>query len=143
MKTSDFFFELPERQIAQTPIEPRDHSRMLYLDRQTGAVKHLHFYDLPDYLDAGDTLIVNTSRVIPARLYGVKEYSGGHMQFLLLEQKERDIWEVMVKPGKQKQKLERGLYLAMDYLSVRCCKLLKAAIALCVCIMKVQVFILF
>lgn len=101
MKTSDFFFELPERQIAQTPIEPRDHSRMLYLDRQTGAVKHLHFYDLPDYLDAGDTLIVNTSRVIPARLYGVKEYSGGHMQFLLLEQKERDIWEVMVKPGKK------------------------------------------
>ncbi len=101
MKKSDFFFELPENQIAQTPIEPRDHSRMLCLGRESGEVAHRHFYDLPELLQAGDTLIVNSSRVIPARLFGVKEFTGGAMQFLLLEQKQKDIWEVMVKPGKK------------------------------------------
>ena len=101
LKTSDFYFDLPQEQIAQTPIEPRDHSRMLYLFRETGELEHRHFYDLPDYLEAGDTLVVNTSRVIPARLFGVKEGTGGHMQFLLLDQKEKDVWEVMVKPGKK------------------------------------------
>ena len=101
MKTSDFFFDLPKEQIAQTPIEPRDHSRLLRLDRATGEVGHFHFYDLPDFLEPGDTLIVNTSRVIPARLYGVKEGTGGHMQFLLLEPKGKDVWEVLVKPGKK------------------------------------------
>ena len=101
MKTSDFYFDLPESQIAQTPIEPRDHSRMLCLDRATGALSHRHFYNLIDLLEAGDTLVVNTSRVLAARLFGVKEGSGGAMQFLLLEQKETDVWEVMVKPGKK------------------------------------------
>lgn len=101
MKKSDFFFDLPEDQIAQTPIEPRDHSRMLKLDRQTGETEHYHFYDVIDFLNPGDTLVVNTSRVIPARLFGTKEKTGGAMQFLLLEQKEKDVWEVMVKPGKK------------------------------------------
>lgn len=101
LKTSDFYFDLPQEQIAQTPIEPRDHSRMLHLFRETGELEHRHFYDLPDYLEAGDTLVINTSRVIPARLFGVKEGTGGHMQFLLLDQKEKDVWEVMVKPGKK------------------------------------------
>ena len=101
LKTSDFYFDLPQEQIAQTPIEPRDHSRMLVLNRRTGALEHRHFYDLLDYLEAGDTLVINTSRVIPARLYGAKEETGGQMQFLLLEQKEKDIWEVLVKPGKK------------------------------------------
>ena len=79
LKTSDFYFDLPQEQIAQTPIEPRDHSRMLHLFRETGELEHRHFYDLPDYLEAGDTLVINTSRVIPARLFGVKEGTGGHM----------------------------------------------------------------
>lgn len=101
MKKSEFYYDLPPELIAQTPIEPRDHSRMLKLDRVSGEIAHHHFYDLPDYLEAGDTLVINTSRVIPARLFGNKEGSGGAMQFLLLDQKERDIWEVMVKPGRK------------------------------------------
>lgn len=101
MKKSEFYYDLPPELIAQTPIEPRDHSRMLKLDRVSGEIAHHHFYDLPDYLEAGDTLVINTSRVIPARLFGNKEGSGGAMQFLILDQKERDIWEVMVKPGRK------------------------------------------
>ena len=101
MKTSDFDFQLPQELIAQTPIEPRDHSRLLVLERATGKIAHRTFYDVIDYLNPGDTLVVNTSRVIPARLFGAKEHTGGAMQFLLLEQKERDIWEIMVRPGKK------------------------------------------
>ncbi|MGI5967122.1 MULTISPECIES: tRNA preQ1(34) S-adenosylmethionine ribosyltransferase-isomerase QueA [Anaerotruncus] len=101
MKKSDFFFDLPPELIAQTPIEPRDHSRMLKLSRKTGEIEHRCFRDVIDYLEPGDTLVVNTSRVIPARLYGHKEQTGAAMQFLLLEQKEKDIWEVLVKPGKK------------------------------------------
>lgn len=101
MKTSDFDFQLPQDQIAQTPVEPRDHSRLLVLDRAAGEVTHHIFYEILDYLNPGDTLVVNTSRVIPARLFGVKEHTGGAMQFLLLEQKERDLWEIMVRPGKK------------------------------------------
>lgn len=101
MKTSDFDFQLPQEQIAQTPVEPRDHSRLLILDRATGEVAHHTFYEVIDYLDPGDTLVVNTSRVIPARLFGVKEHTGGAMQFLLLQQKGKDLWEIMVRPGKK------------------------------------------
>ncbi len=101
MKKSDFFFDMPQELIAQTPIEPRDHSRLLHLNPATGQIEHRHFYDIIDYLEPGDTLVVNTSRVIPARLYGVKEDTQGAMEFLLLDQKEKDIWEVMVKPGKR------------------------------------------
>lgn len=110
MKTTDFYYDLPKEQIAQTPIEPRDHSRLLKLDRQSGEIEHHHFYDIIDYLDPGDTLVVNTSKVIPARLFGTKEKTGGAMQFLLLEQKEKDIWEVMVKPGKKAKEGTRFVF---------------------------------
>lgn len=101
MNKSQFFYHLPPEQIAQTPIEPRDHARLLCLARTNGALSHRHFYDIIDFLEPGDTLVVNTSRVIPSRLYGVKEHSGGAMQFLLLAQKEQNIWQVMVRPGKK------------------------------------------
>ncbi len=101
MKTSDFYYDLPSELIAQTPTEPRDHSRMLYLNRQTGALEDKHFFDIIDYLKPGDLLIVNNSRVLPARLYGTKLETGSHMELLLLEQKEHMIWETLVKPGKK------------------------------------------
>lgn len=101
MRTSDFWFDLPEERIAQTPIEPRDHSRMLCMNGDTGALCHRHFYDLNSLLEAGDVLVVNDSRVLPARLYGEKEHTGAAIEFLLLEQKEQDIWEVLVRPGKK------------------------------------------
>lgn len=110
MKTTDFYYDLPKEQIAQTPIEPRDHSRLLKLNRQNGNIEHRHFYDIIDYLNPGDTLVVNTSRVIPARLFGKKEKTGGSMQFLLLEQKGKDIWEVMVKPGKKAKEGARFIF---------------------------------
>ena len=86
MKKSDFNFDLPEELIAQTPIEPRDHSRMLVLDKNTGSLEHKHFYDIVDYLRQGDMLVLNNSRVLPARLYGYREGTGGKMEFLLLNQ---------------------------------------------------------
>ena len=101
MKKSDFFFDLPPELIAQTPIEPRDHSRLLHLDRFSGELSHHHFYDLPDLLKAGDVLIVNDSRVLPARLYGDREDTGAHIEVVLLEQKQIDLWEVLVRPGKK------------------------------------------
>ena len=101
VKKSEFWFDLPQEQIAQTPIEPRDHSRLLVMDRQSGACSHHHFYDIIDYLNPGDLLVVNDSRVIPARLYGIKPDTGGHIEVLLLEQKEKDVWEALVKPGKK------------------------------------------
>lgn len=101
MKKSDFFFDLPPELIAQTPIEPRDHSRLLHLDRFLGELSHHHFYDLPDLLKAGDVLIVNDSRVLPARLYGDREDTGAHIEVVLLEQKQIDLWEVLVRPGKK------------------------------------------
>lgn len=101
MQKSDFSFHLPEALIAQTPIEPRDHSRMLVMDKHTGALTDKHFYDVLDYLNKGDLLVLNDSRVLPARLFGQKEHTGGAMQFLLLQSTEKDIWEVMVKPGKK------------------------------------------
>lgn len=101
MKTSDFYFDLPQELIAQTPIEPRDRSRMLYLSRETGQIFHRHFYELVDFLQPGDTLVINDSRVLPARLYGTKAETGSQMEFLLLEQKQQDIWEILCKPGKK------------------------------------------
>jgi len=101
MKTSDFWFDLPEELIAQTPIEPRNHSRMLCMNGDTGELKHKHFYDLTQMLQAGDTLILNDSRVLPARLYGVKEHTGAAIEFLLLEQHQKDVWEILVRPGKK------------------------------------------
>ncbi|MEG2537757.1 MAG: tRNA preQ1(34) S-adenosylmethionine ribosyltransferase-isomerase QueA [Hydrogenoanaerobacterium sp.] len=101
MKTSDFFYELPQELIAQTPIEPRNQSRLLCLNGDTGELSHHHFYDLTELLNAGDALIINDSRVLPARLYGKKSESGGGIEVLLLEQKEKDVWEVLVRPGKK------------------------------------------
>lgn len=101
MKKSDFYFNLPEELIAQTPVEPRDHSRLLKMDKKTGKITHHHFYDIIDFLNEGDLLVVNDSRVIPARLYGNKEGTGAKIEFLLLERKEKDIWEILVKPGKK------------------------------------------
>ena len=100
MKKSDFWYDLPESLIAQTPIEPRDHSRLMHLSVPGGQIEHLHFYDLLDLLHAGDCLIVNDSRVLPARLYGKKQ-TGARIEMLLLEQKGPDVWEVLVKPGKK------------------------------------------
>lgn len=101
MKTSDFYYDLPEELIAQTPILERDHSRLMKLDRNSGEVTHLHFYDIVDQLKPGDCLILNNSRVLPARLYGIKEGTGAQVEFLLLNQKEDDCWEVLAGPGKK------------------------------------------
>lgn len=101
MKKSLFYYDLPQELIAQTPMEPRDHSRLMVLDRETGEIKHRHFYDVIDYLNEGDVLVVNDSRVLPARLYGKKETSGAQIEFLLLERKAADEWEILVKPGKK------------------------------------------
>jgi len=101
MKKSLFDFELPQELIAQTPVEPRDHSKLLKLNRKTGDVSHHHFYDIIDFLNEGDLLVVNDSRVIPARLYGNKVNTGAGIEFLLLERKEKDVWEILVKPGKK------------------------------------------
>lgn len=101
MLKSDFFYELPQELIAQTPIEPRDASRLLVLHRTDGSVEHKRFVDLFDYLNPGDLLVLNDSRVLPARLNGLCESTGGAMEFLLLEQKGPDLWEVLVRPGKR------------------------------------------
>ena len=101
MKTHDFYYDLPKERIAQTPVEPRDHSRLLVMDRFTGKMEHRHFYDIGDYLRPGDLLVINDSRVLPARLYGYKEDTGAHMELLLLEQKENMVWECLAKPGKK------------------------------------------
>ena len=101
MKTSDFYYDLPEELIAQTPIEPRDHSRMLVMDRVTGTLEHRHFYDIVDYLQAGDCLILNDSRVLPARIFGTKEGTGAVAEFLLLKQTANQQWECLTKPGRK------------------------------------------
>ncbi len=101
MKRQDFFYELPPELIAQEPLEPRDHSRLLVLNRQTGERENRHFYDIGEYLRPGDCLILNNSRVLPARLYGNRKGSGGAVELLLLHQKQGDIWEVLAGPGKK------------------------------------------
>ncbi len=101
MKASDFDYYLPSELIAQTPLEPRDHSRLMVLDRKHGLIEHKHFFELADYLEAGDILVFNDSRVIPARLYGRKPGSGGKVEVLLLRRFEEGEWEALVKPGKR------------------------------------------
>lgn len=100
MKTSDFDFQLPEELIAQTPLERRDASRLLTLDRESGAVGHHHFYDLPRFLRPGDCLVLNDSRVLPARLIGHRP-TGGACEVLLLVDKGGDLWECLVRPGRK------------------------------------------
>lgn len=101
MKTSDFYYDLPEELIAQDPLEDRTASRLLVLDRKTGAVKHKIFSDVIDYLNEGDCLVINNTRVIPARLIGEKEGTGGKVEVLLLKRRANDVWETLVKPGKK------------------------------------------
>ena len=101
LNTKDFDFDLPEELIAQTPIEPRDASRLLILDKKSGEIQHRHFYDVIDYLYPGDCLILNDSRVLPARIYGIKEGTGARVEFLLLAAKGDDVWEVLAGPGKR------------------------------------------
>ncbi len=101
MKRSDFFYDLPQELIAQTPIEPRNASRMLVVDRKSGEVEHRHFYNLCDYLREGDLLVLNDSRVLPARIYGEREDTHSFIEFLLLEQRGTDEWEILCRPGKK------------------------------------------
>ena len=101
MQTSDFDYALPRRLIAQTPIEPRDHSRLLVLDRSTGRTQHRRFYEIGDHLRRGDVLVVNDSRVMPARLLGHRLGSGGAVEVLLLHRVSPGTWRALVKPGKR------------------------------------------
>lgn len=101
MKTSDFDYALPPELIAQTPVEPRDNSRLMVVNRADGSIEHRHFHDIVDYLQAGDVLVFNESLVIPARLHGQKEASGGQVEVLLLRRLEEGIWEALVRRGKR------------------------------------------
>lgn len=101
MKTSDFYYDLPKELIAQDPLEDRSSSRLLHLSMKDGSVEHRHFTDILDYLKKGDCLVINDTRVIPARLYGHKEETGALIEILLLKRRENDIWECLVKPGKK------------------------------------------
>jgi len=101
LKVKDFYFDLPEELIAQHPLEKRDESKLMVLDKNTGAIEHKAFKNIIEYLNEGDCLVLNDTRVMPARLYGSKEDSGGKMEFLLLRRLEKDIWETLVKPGKR------------------------------------------
>jgi len=101
MHINDFDYYLPTELIAQHPTDKRDESRLLIVDRKTGTVKHRHFFNILDYLNPGDCLVMNNSKVIPARLFGVKEKTGAKVEFLLIKRKEGDLWETMVRPGKK------------------------------------------
>ncbi|WP_425807477.1 tRNA preQ1(34) S-adenosylmethionine ribosyltransferase-isomerase QueA [Desulfitobacterium sp. Sab5] len=111
MELSEFDFYLPQELIAQHPVEPRDSSRLMVIHRAQGEIEHHTFHELPNLLQAGDVLVVNNTRVIPARLIGEKEGTGAHIECLLLKRLERDVWEVLVKPGKrlkERQKVSFG-----------------------------------
>ena len=95
MKTSDFYYDLPKELIAQTPVEPRDSSRLLILGRNNGEIEHKHFYDIIEYLHEGDLLVVNDSRVLPARIFGIKEETGARVEFLLLKLIRGNNWETL------------------------------------------------
>ena len=101
LKKSDFYFELPEELIAQDPLEDRSSSRLLVLDKKTGKVEHHIFREITDYLQEGDCLVLNNTKVIPARLLGCKEDTGATVEVLLLKRRENDVWETLVKPGKK------------------------------------------
>ncbi len=101
MKKSDFYFDLPEELIAQTPLAERDHSRMLVLSRESGKMAHRHFYDIEEYLNAGDCLVLNNTRVLPARIFGTRVDTGAVVEFVLLKQREMLIWESIAGPGKK------------------------------------------
>jgi S-adenosylmethionine:tRNA ribosyltransferase-isomerase len=101
LKTKDFYYELPQSMIAQTPLQQRDASRLMLLERNTGKITHRHFYELPTLLNPGDCLVINDSRVLPARIFGVKEDYAKPVEFLLLRQISQNLWEAICKPGKK------------------------------------------
>lgn len=101
MNTHDFYYDLPQELIAQTPAEPRDSSRLMIYDRKTGKTEHKIFRDIIDELNPGDALVINNTRVIPARLFGIKEGTERHVEFLLLNKKTQDTWEILCRPGKK------------------------------------------
>lgn len=101
LKTSTYHYDLPQELIAQTPIEPRDHSRLLVYKRADGSIEHKHFYDIIDYLKPGDVLVINNTKVIPARLFGTKEETGAKIEVFLLKRLNLTDWEVLMKPGKR------------------------------------------
>ncbi|MBR2715162.1 MAG: tRNA preQ1(34) S-adenosylmethionine ribosyltransferase-isomerase QueA [Ruminococcus sp.] len=101
MKTVDFYYDLPKELIAQTPLEPRDSSKMMVLSKKDGSINHKHFYNIIDELNEGDCLILNDSRVLPARIFGVKEETGASVEFLMLRQIKNNTWETLAKPGKK------------------------------------------
>lgn len=101
MKTSDFFYNLPDSLIAQTPVYPRDSSRMLVLNKENNSLAHKHFYDICDYLREGDCLVLNNTRVLPARIYGTREDTGAVVEFVLLKQRDILTWETLAGPGKK------------------------------------------
>ena len=120
LSTDMFDYELPKEFIAQTPVEPRDHSRLLVYNRQTDSIQHRHFYNLPEYLRAGDVLVINETRVLPARLMGRRE-TGGIIELLLLNRREKDIWETQARPGRRKRPGERLIFsekLSADVLRI-------------------------
>lgn len=101
MKTSDFFYDLPPELIAQTPLDKRDNSRLLVLDKNNGNIEHKHFFDIIDYLNDGDCLVLNNTRVLPARIYGTRIDSGAVVEFVLLRQRGENLWECLAGPGKK------------------------------------------
>ena len=120
LSTDMFDYELPKEFIAQTPVEPRDHSRLLVYNRQTDSIQHRHFYNLPEYLRAGDVLVINETRVLPARLMGRRE-TGGIIELLLLNRREKDIWETLARPGRRIRPGERLIFsekLSADVLRI-------------------------
>ncbi len=110
MDIKDFYYDLPQELIAQTPLKDRTASRLMVLDRKNGTVDHKHFFDIADYLNPGDCLVMNNTRVIPARLYGVKEGSGGKIEFLLLKRLDINTWEVILRPGKKARMGSRFIF---------------------------------
>ncbi len=110
LKTSDFYYDLPQELIAQTPLDRRDASRLMVLDKETGAVTStMHFYDLPSFLRPGDCLVLNDSRVLPARLLGHREPGGGAVEVLLLIDKGDKVWECLVRPGTEGEARHQAL----------------------------------
>ncbi len=127
MSTDDFDFELPENLIAQTPLERRDASRLLVLDKKTGEISHRHFRDILDYMEAGDTLALNDTKVIPARIIGVKEDTGAVIEILMLNEKASNVWECLTKPAKR---VKEGSIIAFGdgKLKAKCVKVLDEGI---------------
>ena len=115
MKKSDFYFDLPAELIAQTPSPERDHSRLLVIGKHSGKLEHRHFYDIIDYLEPGDCLVLNNSKVLPARIYGIKKDTGAKVEFLLLNNKGNDVWECIAGPGKRAKESTEFVFGDSDF----------------------------